>query len=95
MEILDGKAGSDISATITKDVWTNVDMQRGHFYDEWVTKEDKADEEDEEDDDSEYQMRRMSFEWSFFCSVLSSSISYQRKQKASSIRSDSLHNKTT
>lgn len=37
-------------------------MQRGHFYDEWVTKEDKADEEDEEYDGSKYQMRRMSSE---------------------------------
>lgn len=54
------------------------------------TTEDKADEEDEEYDGSEYQMRHMSFEWSFFRSVLSSSISYQRKQKAISIRSDSL-----
>lgn len=59
------------------------------------TTEDKADEEDEESDGSEYQMRRMGSEWSFFCSVLSSSISYQRKQETSSIGCDSLHNKTT
>lgn len=56
----------------TKDVWTNVDMERGHFYDEWVTKEDKADEEDEEYDGSEYQMRWMSFCMVFllFCLIL-------------------------
>jgi len=55
------------------------------------TTEDKADEEDEEYDGSEYQMRRMSSEWSFFCSVLSSSIFHIREKKeTSSIRSDSL-----
>ena len=45
------------------------------------TKEDKADEEDEEYDGSKYQMRRMGSEWSFFYSVLSSSILYQKKKK--------------
>jgi len=47
-------------------------MERGHFYDEWVTKEDKADEEDEEYDGSEYQMRWMSFCMVFllFCLIL-------------------------
>jgi hypothetical protein len=60
-------------------------MERGHFYDEWVTKEDKADEEDKQYDGSEYQMRRMGVEWSFFCSVLSSSIFISEKNKKQAV----------
>lgn len=83
MGILDGKAGSDISLSTTKDVWTDIDMQRGHFYDEWVTKEDKTDEEDEEYDGSEYQMRWMGSEWVFllFCLILKYFISEKTRNK--------------
>lgn len=49
------------------------------------TTEDKADEEDEEYDGSEYQIRRMSSGWSFFYSVLSSSIFISEKNKKQAV----------